>query len=331
MGSRYIPIQLLNHLQQDATTLCRLLKIIPETSGFSPFGVTSLDQNVRYNAQDGDGTLTYYAAVGMVPEDVMQRGDLSVDNSEVPSLLPEFDIPISEADIIAGVYDNARFVLMLVNYDDLSQGHIVIQEGTIGQVKVRSDGLSFVQELRGLSAQLKQSVCSKDSLTCRAIFGSQPGQVARDWCGYPVETLYETAAVQSVGLENTRTFNIIPESGWEDNSLVPGLWQWTSGANAGRYYEIESNTVGGQISLAYETPYPIQVLDEGRYRPDCNKQARDEEKGCLRWFGEEWVDHFRGEPDIPIGDAGSMSTPGASSSPGQGGSTYVPIDDLEPQ
>lgn len=29
-------------------------------------------------------------------------------------------------------------------------------------------------------------------------------------------------------------------------------------------------------------------------------------------WGADWVLHFRGEPDIPIGDAGKMETPGAS-------------------
>lgn len=327
---RYIPSQLEDHLQQDATTTCYLLKIAPVTPGFSAYGITSLDQDVDYD--DGTGLLTYHAAVGMIPADVAQRGDLSVDNTEIPSLLPEYDVPVSEAAIRAGAYDNAQFALMLVNYEDLGAGHTTLHSGTIGQVKIRSDGLSFIQELRGLSACMKQSVCSKDSLTCRAIFGSQPPgsstpgpQVQRDWCGYDAESLLVASTVATVGLENTRTFTVTSASGWTEDMLSPGLWIWDTGLNAGRSYEIESNTAGGSVSLAYETDFPIQPGDTGRRRPDCNKQARDEAKGCKRWFVAAWIYHFRGEPDTPIGDADAIAVPGASSGPGQGGRSYQPL------
>lgn len=329
---RQIPILLEQHLQQEQTTTCLLLKIVPVTPGFASYGITSLDRDVVYD--DGSGQMTYLAAVGMVPAAVQQTADLAVNNTEVPSLLPEFDIPIREQDIRAGVYDFAKFSLMLVNYADLSQGHVTLHSGTVGEVTIQDDGLSFVNELRGLSAKLKQSVCSKDSLSCRAIFGSHPpgsgvpGKIVyRDWCGFNAESLLRDAIVQSVGLETNRTFSVEVDSGWGDDSLNPGVVVWTSGLNAGRTYEIESNTAGGQISLAFETSFPIQAGDELQYREDCSKMARDAEKGCAHWFGNDWVLHFRGEPDIPIGDAGSIETPGASSGPGQGGSTFEPLND----
>jgi hypothetical protein len=73
--------------------------------------------------------------------------------------------------------------------------------------------------------------------------------------------------------------------------------------------------------------FPINVADELDYRPDCNKVARDAVKGCKapHHWGSSWPLHFRGEPDIPIGDAGSMETPGASASPGEGSPDYVPM------
>jgi hypothetical protein len=101
--------------------------------------------------------------------------------------------------------------------------------------------------------------------------------------------------------------------------------EFTSGLNAGRTFEISDNTADGEITLAYETPYPVQVGDEINYRPDCNKHARDENKGCLKHWEAEWVLHFRGEPDIPIADEAALSVPGAGVGPGQGGTTNEPF------
>lgn len=333
-GSRYIPPALAQHLAGDMTTVCWLLRVIPVTPGYASYGITELDQDVRYD--DGGGELLYSAAIGMVPAAVLQTAGLEVNNTELPALLPEYDVPISEVDIRAGVYDFATFVLYLVNWSDLSMGHCILHAGSLGQVSINADGLSFVNELRGLAAKLKQSVCSKDSLTCRAIFGSQPPgsatpgpQVARDWCGYAAEGELQAGVVGSVGLENTRTFTVSDASGWTVDMLAPGIVIWDTGLNAGRTYEVEGNDVGGQIDLAFETAFPINVGDQLRYRPDCTKGARDEEKGCKFWFGSEWVLHFRGEPDIPVGDASALATPGASSGPGQGGRTTQPMENAE--
>lgn len=328
---RYIPIALKDHIRQGATTTCILLKIIPVSQGYPVYGVTSLDRDVIYD--DGNGPLKYSAAVGTQPSALQGRADISVDNAQATSLMSEFDVPVSEADIRAGAYDFATYRLYFVNYADLSQGHVYLRGGTIGQVTIDATGLSFVNELRGLTAELKQSVCEKDSLSCRAIFGTQPiggstpgQQVRYGWCGFDAESLLVPGTVSSVSLENTITFTVSGFSMAEDE-LAPGIAIFTSGLNSGRTYEIESNTAAGEITLAFPTTFPISPGDTLEYRPDCNKQARDSEKGCLHWFSSDWVLHFRGEPDIPIGDAGSMEVPGASSPPGGGGSTYQPIQE----
>lgn len=331
---RLIPAALKAHLDQDATSTCYLLRVEPVQPGYPVYGVTSLDVPITYD--DGRGPVFYSAAIGAQPTVVQSSADLSVDNAEAMSLLPEFDIPVSEADIRAGVYDFARFDLYLVNYEDLADGHAVLHSGTIGRITINDDGLSFVNELRGLSAELKQSICEKDSLSCRAIFGSQPegdssgAPIERFPCGVDATALLIAGTVTSVGLENTLSFTVAPFT-LDEDALNPGIVLWTTGLNTGRTYEVDTNTAGGLITLAIETAWPIQIGDEVLYRPDCNKLARDTEKGCAKpdHWGEEWPLHFRGEPDIPIGDAGQMETPGASSSPGSGGATYQPFMEAE--
>lgn len=330
---RYIPPSLAQHLRQRTTTTCYLLRIDPVTDGYPPYGVTSLDRDIPYD--DGNGLIVYSAAVGTDSTALQGSSNLAVDNAESVSLLPVFDVPVSEADIRAGVYDFAEFSLYLIDYENPTE-HIELRAGTLGRIRIDDYGMSSVNELRGISAELRQSVCEKDSLTCRATFGSQlegsatPGPIERFPCGVDATALLVSGTVTSVGLENTLTFTVGSFT-MDENELNPGMVFWTTGLNAGRSNEIDTNTSGGEITLAHETSWPIQIGDNLLYRVDCNKHARDEEKGCkspIRW-GDEWNLHFRGEPDIPIGDAGAMETPGASSGGGQGGFTFVPFTEEE--
>lgn len=326
--SRPISPSLAEHLAGNATTTCLLMWITPVTPGYSGYGVAMLDKEVRYN--HGNGERSYSPIVGFQPSTIVQSADLSVDNAEATGLMPEFDVPISEADIIAGVYDFAEFVVYLVDYENLATNSgLVVGSGTFGRVTVENAGLSIVNELRGLSDPLKQSLCQRYSLTCRATFGS--GEIGSGAeveelfpCTFDLSTITETGAVDSVGLENTLTFTYAADSslGYADDELNGGMVKWTSGANAGRSYEIESNTAAGVVTLAFPAAYPIQEDDEFEIRPGCNKVARDSDHGCKRWFGSLWVSKFRGEPDIPIGDAGAMEMPGAASGPGQGGAVH---------
>lgn len=330
---RYMHPGLLADLQKNATTICLLFRFDPVTPGTTSYGVTDTNRDVVYN--DGISEIAYSSAIGAEPTAFVGKADLSIDNAEVKSLMPVFDVPVSEADIRAGLYDYARCTVYIVNYEDLTPGrHCVLQQGTIGQVKIREDGLSMVNEFRGLMAQLKQSLCTKDSLNCRAIFGSQPvgsstpgPQVTRDWCGFDATTLLVDATVAEVGIETTLSFQVDDATGWTIDKYAPGIVKFTSGLNAGRTYEIESNTADGWITLQFESGFPIQDGDTLQYREGCSLIARDEVKGCKRWFAAFWNEHFRGEPDIPVADEGALQTPGASVGPGGGGNTNVPFQE----
>lgn len=334
--SRNIPIQLQESLNKDATSTTYLLKISSVRDGYAPFGASLTNVPIDYN--DGQGLLRYYAIVGMQPSTLLSTPDMSVDNAEVEGLLPEYEFPIKEEDILAGVYDYAQFSLYLVNYNDLSAGHALLGSGTLGRMRSK-DGLSFWEELRGLSQELKQTICARDSLTCRATFGSQPkgtgGGVVeeREFCGIDLSALWQPGTVTAVGAEEGYSFtdSSLPfgSGGPEADYYALGMVRWTSGLNAGREYEVEANTVGGVVTLAFVTDRAINVGDQYEIRQGCNKVARDDVRGCKYWYGAEWVMHFRGEPDIPVGDAVKNATPGATVGPGQGGSTNIPYETEE--
>lgn len=329
---RNIPVQLQESLATGATTTTLLMRIDPINA--ESFGASLTNQSIEYD--DGAGLMEYSAYVGMQPQSLLFTNDLSIDNSEFQGLLPEYEFPISEEDIQAGVYDFARFTLYLVDYNDLTPGrHVIMDYGRLGQMRTL-DGLSFWEELRGLSQELKQSICARDSLTCRARLGSQPigtgggAYEEREYCGIDLTDYWESGVVTAQGAEAHYSFStsaLIQDSGSDIvDYYAPGMVRWTSGRNNGTEQEIESNTAT-TISLAFRSPFAIQAGDTFEYRRDCNKHPRDAEKGCPSHWGAQWVMHVRAEPDIPIGDAITNAVPGGTTSPNGGGVSDPPQEE----
>lgn len=311
---RNVPITLLPLIQQESTSLCTLIRVDPVQPGYPSYGAALLDVPVTYN--DGISELVYQAIIGAQPSTLVSAGDLSVDGGAAENLLPEFDFPISEADLIAGAYDFARFRAYLVDYRNLDAGHVVIGTGTLGRIRVNDDGLSFTEELRGLAQNLRQTITEKWSLSCRATFGSQPigtpgAEVTERYpCKFDVDELWEAAEVAGVGDEPHQVFlttAISPPFGG-----TPGMVRFTSGANAGRSYEVEEYDADtSTIHLTFPAMFAVQPGDEFDFRDDCPKTP----EACKE--RENW-EHYRGEPNIPVSDAGQIAVPGASAGIGLG-------------
>jgi uncharacterized phage protein (TIGR02218 family) len=195
---RYVPPALAAHLAQPATTVCFLLKIIPKRTGVAVFGMTTLDADRTYDDGKSAGAITYRAKRGYTALDVDTKADLSVDNTEASGLVAEFPADGVTAEGIArGDYDGARFVQYLVNYEDLSMGHVVVNGGQIGQINMIDDLLCKI-ELRSLTQILKQnSIVELTSITCRAQFGDARCQMPLVWW---------SASVGTIGAEADRTF-----------------------------------------------------------------------------------------------------------------------------
>src|SRR5690606_22616245 len=266
---RTIPVQLQAHLDQDATTTCTLLRVIPQKPEYPEYGAALLDQPVEYLG------LTYHPIIGAQPSSLIYSSDLSVDGGDAYNLFPEFDIPeLREADILAGAYDQATLYFYLVNYADLSQGHVLLAKGTAGRFFVTDQGLSYTHELRSLSQALKQSITEKWSIGCRATFGSQPvassagDYVERFPCNYNAENLWEPGTVVAVGLESNQSFTSSPLSPLFGGN--PGKVRWLTGRNAGRENEVDEFD-SSVIGLTFPTMFPIEIGDTFEFRDDCPK------------------------------------------------------------
>lgn len=284
---------LMAHKRLPSTTLCRLMLV--KCKDATVFGFTDLDIDVIYD--DGNGAVTYEASRGFTPSAIQLDGGLTVQNADLTGIIATLDTGIDKDTIRSGKLDGALVKIYQVNYTDLTQGHEWLGYGNLGQVTYQ-DG-EYIAEFRSRSQILKQvNVCELYSLTCRAQYGD-----AR--CGKALAWVAGTVTAQ--GGDTI--------SGFADASLtqpdgyfVPGIVEFLTGQNAGRSIEV-TGFAGGFVSLLLPVYYPIIVGDTYRIRIDCNKHG--DETGCKstdRW-GAEWWAHFRGEPNIPVGDA--VQTPGA--------------------
>ena len=321
---RHVPYDMLQDLQRGLTTFCLLIRFDPVQPGYASYGMALHDQPVDYD--DLVEPLDYSPVVAMQPSTLISSADLSVDGGEGAGLVPEFDTPISEEDLIAGAYDFCRFRAYIVDYRKLTPGrHILLQEGTTGQMRLTDGGLAFTQELRGKAQALLQSITEKWSLSCRAKPGSMPigtggGAIEERYpCNWALT--WEPGTVAAVGIESTQTFTtsgLTPAFGGN-----PGKVRWLTGRNAGREDEVDQfDDDGGvqTIGLTFTTMFPIQAGDTFEFADSCpgTKQAC-KDRGNWQWF--------RGEPNIPVGDAGQASVPGASAGIGTGGRLSVAVSD----
>jgi len=312
--NRTVPVDLQAHIDSGVTTTCTLIKITPQTEGLDPLGVTSLARDVTYD--DGDGDLIYHAAVGVELSSATTTADMATDNAEASSLVAadEFDLPATEADLVAGLYDYADWVAYLVNYDDLSMGHAEVGRGTLGQVRLLDNGQRFTFETLGLTQPLKQSIVQKDSLRCRARFGSQPvgtvgaESVERFPCGFDTTALWVAGEVTIVGTESQFAFDTDLVAA--DHAYRPGLVRWLTGTNAGRQYEVEA-FVAGVVTTTFPMTFAPEVGDTFEIRPDCT-HWKEGDNSCQTFFAADWVLHYRGEPWIPVGEQDQINIPGAN-------------------
>lgn len=118
-----IPSGLQSHLETRETTLCWCWRITKTDN--TVLGFTNHDRDLTF------GSVTYEASTGFLGTEIESQLGMSVDNMDVYGAVDS--VNISEADIEAGLYDNAEIEVYLVNWsnsasrtftwDDVFQDH----------------------------------------------------------------------------------------------------------------------------------------------------------------------------------------------------------------
>lgn len=162
-----------SHLDGELKTLTTLWRIT-RVDG-ARFFFTDHDVAITYEGQ------VYKTGVGYDRSAVEDKRDFSVDNTEVRGILNFEDV--SRSDVRAGLFDSAEVEILIVNYEDLSQGAITRRRGWLGDVKQNNKG-EFTAELRGLTQALAEGMATTYVPNCRVDLGSPE-------CRVPLDTLTE--------------------------------------------------------------------------------------------------------------------------------------------
>ena len=265
-----IGASLLTHIAGEVTSLATLWKVTRADA--LVFGFTDHDAAITY-----DG-VTYEAATGYSASAIRTSAALNVDNMEVEGMLSS--ATITDEDLLAGLWDGADFVIMRVNYADLTQGHEVMRAGTLGNVK--TGGQHFVAELRGLAQGLQQVVGRIYKPACDADFGDAQ-------CGITIATWTVTGSVTAVTSQSAFTDSVRAEAA---DYFKFGLLTFTSGDNDGFAMEVKDFATGAFV-LQQAMPNPIQVGDAYSVYAGCDKLLAS----CKTKFNN--VINFRGVPHVP--------------------------------
>ena len=325
MTVKSIPAALQADRDADVGTFTRITQVLAKDG--TVLGLCELDRKLELDldtlpgpvnaAFTGLGVTTFLPDPGFDPTELEAYHDLAVDGGDAFCLVPIDATPISPEDIRAGKWDDARFRVLELNYEAPEHGFDELCFGYFGNITLRDNALLIIQ-LDGPTRPLKQTMCWLDSTTCRAVFGSQESE-AIEFCGKDVTSLWINATVTAVDPDDSsRSFaasSLTQAAGF----FLPGGVMWLTGANASNtFWGLDTHGTGGVLGLRQALPRPVQVGDTFKIRIDCTKLPEGD-KGCRFHFGNEWVLHFRGEPDIHT--AVNAQTPGARVGPGQGGVT----------
>lgn len=270
---------LVAHLESGVTTLCWCWRL--QRNDGVALGFTDHDRDLVF-----DGT-TFEAAAGFTASEIRDSVGLAVDNLEVESALSSDRL--REEDILGGLYDDARVEIWRVNWQSPDQ-RVLVRVGSLGEV--RRNGQAFTGEIRGLAHYLQQPGGRLYQYGCDADLGDARCKVALS-----APPLRATAAVAAI--IGARAFTASGIDAYGADWFTRGLIRFTSGANAGRSFEIKRHLLSGGAPVIELWQEPIHEPSPGdafTATAGCDKQVST----CAAKFAN--VANFRGFPHMPGND-----------------------------
>lgn len=262
-----------SHLMQEVTTLATCLRLVRQDG--QSLGFTALDHDLTIDS------LTYKSAGSLTHTAYESSADLRVNNLDVRGVLS--DASITDADLLAGLYDNAVVDLFMVNYTALpsavAPGNVLwLLHGEIGEVRL-ADG-QFIAELRGLTDKLQQATQDLFTPSCRV------KRLGDAQCGVSLDAYTHSYTISTLVDAVRFTHSSTPQA---DDYFQYGWLTWTSGANTGREAPIKRYE-NGVIELLEPPLSPLNIGDGFDAVRGCNRQFAT----CRDVFNN--VANFRGEP-----------------------------------
>ena len=276
---KQLPAGLQEHLDSGATTLCWCWRLTRRDA--SRLGFTDHDRDLTFDST------TFEAAAGFTASEMRDSVGLSVDNLEVTSALSSDRL--SEADLAAGIYDDARVEIFRVNWAAPEQ-RVLMRVGSLGEV--RRAGLTFTAEVRGLAHYLQQPKGRLYQFTCDADLGDARCKILLSNPLYRGEG--EIVAVASV-----RRFTVSGLEDFADDWFSRGLLSFTSGAADGQAVEVRYHSkTGSTVTIELWAPArgPLLAAQTFIVTAGCDKHLTT----CQAKFAN--AENFHGFPHMPGND-----------------------------
>ena len=272
--TKVIPAGLLSNYHSDSPTVAWAIKITRTDDAV--YGWTSADRDATIDA------VIYESAPGLSVASFASSAGLAVDNSELTVLAD--DTIITRADILAGRWNNAAYLLFKYDWTDVSAGEEVISAGFLGELHPRSG--AYVAELRALQQYLQQPVGAASTKTCRARLGDAMCMV--DLGGWT-----ETGTITSVTSKQVFTDLSRTEA---DDYFGEGILTWTAGLNTGLSQKVKTYA-SDTFTLSLPMIFDVQIGDTYSVIAGCRKRLDED---CAAKFSNEL--NFQGEPHRPTVD-----------------------------
>lgn len=267
------------HLDSGATTLCHCWKLTRRDGRMLAF--TDHDRPLQF-----DGSL-FEPASGFTATAIESSLGLNVDNLNVVGALSSH--ALTEADLAAGLYDDADIEIWRVNWQDVAQ-RVILRKGNLGEVS--RGGMAFEAEMRGLVHRLNQPTGRVFQHSCDAALGD-----AR--CGVDLDDPAFLGSGSVVLARNRRIFTAGGLAAFAGDWFSRGKLTWTSGANAGRSAEVKRHTkIGSEVTIELWQEMSEDVLpsDSFTITAGCDGMFAT----CKTKFHN--AKNFRGFPFMPGND-----------------------------
>lgn len=268
------------HLESGTTTLCWCWKIVRGDGAIQ--GFTDHDVAVTFDA------LVYEAISGFTASEVQSTLGLAVDNLAVLGALSSSTL--NEADLAAGLYDNAAIEIWRVNWSAPEQ-RVLMRKGSLGEVK--RGKAAFQAEVRGLAHFLNQPVGRAYGYSCDADLGDARCTIDL------TDPLYRGVGAVTALLDQRR-FTVSGLDDFADQWFAGGKLAWSSGANANRAMEVKRHgAAAGLVTLELwqAMSEAVAIGDGFVVTAGCDKQFST----CKAKFAN--AVNFRGFPYMPGNDA----------------------------
>ncbi|MEM9574004.1 MAG: DUF2163 domain-containing protein [Pseudomonadota bacterium] len=279
-----LPQSLKNHLAGSTTTICYVW--ILERSDGLRLGFTDHDREIEIEGVVCAPTSGFTAGA------IESSLGLSGDTNQVDGALSAD--AISEADIVAGLYDGARVFQYLVNWQDVSSFGL-LRRYHIGEI-TQEDG-AFRVEMRSFSAQLDQTQGRHYLRNCDAMLGDGRCGINLNQSKYHV-----TGSVITNESLTSQTIPFVTLEEYSNGWFAGGKLYWLSGALSGKNFEIADmkkpvESEYSVITLVQPLPHIALEGDVFELSAGCDKSFQT----CKAKFNNSL--NFRGFPHMPSNDS----------------------------